>query len=51
MENKKGLVWIRDDFRISRNNALVYASENHNQVSAVYIFNPEEYENNLSNAV
>ena len=45
MENKKGLVWIRDDFRISRNNALVYASENHNQVSAVYIFNPEEYEN------
>ncbi len=45
MENKKGLIWLRDDFRINRNNALVYASENHDQVSAVYIFNPEEYEN------
>ena len=45
MENKKALVWLRDDFRINRNNALVYASENHEQVSAIYIFNPEEYEN------
>ena len=45
MENKKGLIWLRDDFRINHNNALVYASENHDQVSAVYIFNPEEYEN------
>ena len=45
MDNKKGLIWLRDDFRINRNNALVYASENHDQVSAVYIFNPEEYEN------
>ena len=45
MENKKALVWLRDDFRINRNNALVYASENHEQISAVYIFNPEEYEN------
>ena len=45
MENKKALVWLRDDFRTNRNNALIYASENHNQVSAVYIFNPEEYEN------
>ena len=45
MENKKALVWLRDDFRINRNNALVYASENHEQVSAIYIFNNEEYEN------
>ena len=45
MENKKALVWLRDDFRINRNNALVYASENHEQVSTIYIFNPEEYEN------
>ena len=45
MENKKALVWLRDDFRTNRNNALIYASENHNQVSAIYIFNPEEYEN------
>ena len=45
MDNKKALVWIRDDFRINRNRALVFASENHDQVSCVYIFNPEEYEN------
>ena len=45
MANKKALVWLRDDFRVNRNNALTYASENHEQVSALYIFNNEEYEN------
>ena len=45
MENNKALVWIRDDFRVNHNSALVYASENHDQVSTVYIFNPEDYEN------
>ena len=44
MENNKALVWIRDDFRVNHNSALVYASENHDQVSTVYIFNPEDYE-------
>ena len=44
MENKKALVWLRDDFRINHNSALVYATENHEQVSTVYIFNPEDYE-------
>ena len=44
MQNKKALVWLRDDFRTNRNNALVYASENYDCVSAIYIFNPEEYE-------
>ena len=45
MENNKALVWIRDDFRVNHNSALAYASENHDQVSTVYIFNPEDYEN------
>ena len=45
MENNKALVWIRDDFRVNHNSALTYASENHDQVSTVYIFNPEDYEN------
>ena len=45
MENNKALVWIRDDFRVNHNSALAYASENHEQVSTVYIFNPEDYEN------
>ena len=44
MENNKALVWIRDDFRVNHNSALAYASENHEQVSTVYIFNPEDYE-------
>ena len=43
MENNKALVWIRDDFRVNHNSALAYASENHEQVSTVYIFNPEDY--------
>ena len=45
MEKKRALVWLRDDFRINHNNALVYASENHDRVSAIYIFNPDEFEN------
>ena len=45
MENNKALVWIRDDFRVNHNSALADASENHEQVSTVYIFNPEDYEN------
>ena len=45
MENNKALVWIRDDFRVNHNSALAYASEKHDQVSTVYIFNPEDYEN------
>ena len=45
MEKKRALVWLRDDFRVNHNNALVYASENHDQVSAIYIFNPDEFEN------
>ena len=43
MENKKALVWLRDDFRVNRNNSVIYASENNDQVSAIYIFNLEEY--------
>ena len=45
MSGNRALVWIRDDFRIHRNNALVYASENHNQVSAFYLFNLKDFEN------
>ena len=44
MKTKRALVWLRDDFRISRNNALIYATENHDQVSSVFIFNSEEFE-------
>ena len=33
------LVWIRDDFRIQNNDALTYASNKHDIVTAVFIFN------------
>ena len=33
------LVWIRDDFRIQNNDALTYASNQHDIVTAVFIFN------------
>ena len=33
------LVWIRDDFRIKNNDALTYATNQHDIVTAVFIFN------------
>ena len=36
-----GIVWIRDDFRLENNSALIHASKNHDTVSAIYIFNKE----------
>ena len=41
----KALVWVRDDFRIANNSALINASLNHEQVSAVYIFNRKNFDN------
>ncbi len=40
-----GIVWIREDFRIENNAALSYASENHDVVIALYIYNNNEYDN------
>ena len=36
---KKAIVWIREDLRIENNPALSYASQNHEIVSALYIYN------------
>ena len=36
---KKAIVWIREDFRIEDNEALATASQNHEFVSALYIYN------------
>ena len=33
------LVWIRDDFRTQNNDALTYATNQHDAVTAVFIFN------------
>ena len=41
---KKAIVWIREDIRIDNNPALSYASQNHEIVSAVYIYNNKYFD-------
>ena len=41
---KKAIVWIREDFRIENNEALAYASQNHEFVSALYIYNSKDFD-------
>ncbi len=43
--SNKALVWIRDDFRINNNDALTYATNNHDHVTAVFIFNNNIFDN------
>jgi len=41
---KKAIVWIREDLRIENNQALSYASQNHEIVSALYIYNSKYFD-------
>ena len=41
--SKIGLVWIREDFRLEHNQALAYATQNHEIVTAFYIYNPKNF--------
>jgi deoxyribodipyrimidine photo-lyase len=41
--SNKAIVWIREDFRISDNLALAHASQQHDLVTALYIFNPKVF--------
>ena len=43
--SSKAIVWIREDFRINLNPALSHACQNHNEVVALYIFNPKNFIN------
>jgi len=36
---KKAIVWIREDLRIENNPSLSYASQKHDSVTALYIYN------------
>jgi deoxyribodipyrimidine photo-lyase len=42
---KKAIVWIREDFRIEENETLAYATQNHELVSALYIYNSKNFDN------
>ncbi|WP_440910773.1 cryptochrome/photolyase family protein [Candidatus Pelagibacter sp.] len=40
-----GIFWIREDFRIDNNPALSFATNNHENVVALYIYNNIEFDN------
>ena len=41
---KKAIFWIREDFRIENNEALAYATQNHETVTALYIYNSKNFD-------
>ena len=43
--NKIGLFWLRDDFRITKNYGLAEATKNHEQVVVFYLYKRSIYEN------
>ena len=43
MSKKIGLFWLRDDFRISKNNGLIEATLNHDQVVVFYLYKKLAY--------
>ena len=40
-----GIFWIRDDFRIEDNPALSFATQNHDNVIALFIYNNKNFDN------
>jgi deoxyribodipyrimidine photo-lyase len=45
MNKKLGLFWLRDDFRLSKNQALYAATKNHDQVVVFYVYKKSIFEN------
>ena len=43
MDKKIGLFWLRDDFRVSKNNGLIEATFNHDQVVVFYLYKKDTY--------
>ena len=41
---KNAIAWIREDFRIENNPALSYATQNHESVLALYIYNKSDFD-------
>ena len=38
MEKNIGLVWLKDDFRLKKNFALIEASQKHSRVVAFFLY-------------
>ena len=45
MNKSLGVVWLRDDFRVTKNDALIHASKNHEYVCALYIYKKISFQN------
>ena len=43
MNKKIGLFWLRDDFRFTKNDGLIEATTNHDQVVVFYLYKHETY--------
>ena len=43
MDKKIGLFWLRDDFRMIKNDGLAEATINHDQVIVFYLYKQEIY--------
>jgi len=43
--NNHGIVWVRNDFRVLKNDALIYATQNHEKVTAIYIYKKKTFIN------
>ena len=43
MKNNIGIFWLREDFRLARNSALYYATKNHKNVVALYIYKETKF--------
>ena len=43
MNKNTGLVWLKEDFRLNRNNALADATKNHNNVVVFYLYKPNKF--------
>ena len=44
MTKNIGLVWLKDDFRLKKNLALVEATKNHNLVVAFYLYKKKKFD-------
>ncbi len=45
MTKKIGLVWLKDDFRLKKNLALIEATRHHKQVVVFYLYKKKKYDN------
>ena len=43
MSKEFGIVWLRDDFRLTKNLALSEATKNHDKVIAIYLYKKDKY--------